>query len=1373
MQEPRAQAAHKQDIFTGGGELGRLIGAHDWAGTPLGAPAGWPSSLRTAARIMLSSRYAMWLGWGPDLRFLYNDAYAPTLGVKHPWAIGRPAREVWAEIWDAIGPRAQSVIETGVATWDEGLLLFLERSGFPEETYHTFSYSPLPGDHGGIAGKLCVVTEETERVIGERQLATLRDLAAGLADAQTEDVVWREACAVLSANPRDLPFALVYLFDEDGVAQRVCASGFAGEHAAAPAAIGADNPVWPAAEIRTGSGSLTIGDLASRFAGLPQGRWDKPPLRARLVPLPQRGQVQPAGFLLVGLNPYRAPDDSYFGFVDLVAGQLASGLANARAYAEERQRAEALAAIDRAKTQFFSNVSHEFRTPLTLMLAPLQEALAAPEPELAAGTRSLIGVAHRNGQRLLKLVNSLLDFSRIEAGRQQGRYQPTDLARLTADLASTFRSACDKAGLFLKVETPPLGEPAHVDRDMWEKIVLNLLSNAFKFTLAGGITVTLRRRGRTVELAVADTGVGIPAPELPKLFERFHRVENAGGRSFEGSGIGLSLVRELAQLHGGEVAVESTPGRGSCFRVTVPLGTAHLPADRVDPESGEPAPVAARAEAFVEEALRSLPDGERNAEAELELPSVGGRVLLADDNADMRDYVCRLLVQQGYEVAVATDGEAALAAAAAHPPDLVLSDVMMPRLDGFGLLKALRADPHLADIPVLLLSARAGEEARVEGLSAGADDYLIKPFAARELVARVGSAVRLGIDRRRSNAALREEARLLEILNRVGSAVAAELSLDRAVQIVTDAATELTGAAFGSFFYNVQNEAGESYWLYSLSGVPREAFSKFPMPRNTAVFAPTFAGQGVVRVADIKQDSRYGKNDPHFGMPKGHLPVTSYLAAPVIARSGEVLGGLFFGHPEANIFTERAERIVVGIAAQAAIAIDNARLYQAAQKEIAQRQRVEDELTRLNETLEARVEQRTEELASANRKLIDQIEERERVEATLRQMQRLEAVGQLTSGVAHDFNNLLTVVLGNLDFLQRTLQGTDERVLQRLSYMRAAAERGARLTTQLLAFSRRQKLDTRQLDLNETVAAMRDLLQSTIGGQVKLLTNLAEDLWPALVDPTQIELVILNLAINGRDAMEVGGSIAIDTANVHIASRPQRPEEPEPGDYVVLSITDTGSGMSDEVLAKAFEPFFTTKEVGKGSGLGLAQVYGFAKQSGGGVRIDTRLGHGTSVKVYLPRAAGEMAMAAVPADRTESAPVGHPRRATILLVDDDPAVREITGSLLEEHGYQVVQAGNGATALAVLRDRPSIDLLLVDFAMPGMNGAEVAVLAKRQRPELPVVYVTGYADLAALEGVSDERIVRKPYQDNELARKLAAALEAAGAAPRARQSASA
>ncbi|MGE2834821.1 SpoIIE family protein phosphatase [Mycobacterium sp. SMC-4] len=751
-----AETPSRSTVFDAGGAVGRDHAQVDWAATPLGAPHTWPQSLQTAVGILLSSRFPMWMAWGPELTFFCNDAYRrDTLGRKYPWALGRPASEVWAEIWDDIASRIEQVLRTGEATWDTALLLFLKRYDYVEESYHTFSYSPLHDDAGDVVGMLCVVSEDTLQVIGERRMATLRDLGSDPSVVRTESEILMFADQQLSQNLRDLPFTLTYLYGDDGTARLAGSSGVPPGHPIAPAEIGRhDDGLWPA--IDPAAADAVLVELgADRFPDLPTGDWPRPPTHALVVPLVQQGSST-VGFLVAGLNRYRPLDDGYRGFLTLVAGHIAAGIGLARSYRSQQQRAEELAELDRAKTTFFSNISHEFRTPLTLILDPVSELRRADH--LDERTRQELDVVWRNGLRLTKLVNTLLDFSRIEAGRAQATYTPVDLATLTAELASVFRSAVDRAGLTFEVDCPPLGEPVYVDRDMWEKVIFNLLSNALKFTFDGSISVRVHRAGGEAVIVVADTGTGVPATEMPRLFERFHRIDNVQARSHEGSGIGLALVKELVELHGGSITADSVESVGTTFTIRVPFGTAHLPADAVAPATGRRS-VVSGAEAYVEEAMRWLPTGLAQADHENDgmsmqfdgtvapLTRAGGsepvRILVADDNADMRGYLTRLLSSDGYRVDAVNDGQDALDSARANPPDLVISDVMMPRIDGLALVAALRADRRTAAVPVLLLSARAGQEASITGLQAGADDYLVKPFAAAELLARVRANVEL------------------------------------------------------------------------------------------------------------------------------------------------------------------------------------------------------------------------------------------------------------------------------------------------------------------------------------------------------------------------------------------------------------------------------------------------------------------------------------------------------------------------------------------------------------------------------------------------------------------------------------------------------
>ena len=595
---------------------------------------------------------------------------------------------------------------------------------------------------------------------------------------------------------------------------------------------------------------------------------------------------------------------------------------------------------------------------------------------------------------------------------------------------------------------------------------------------------------------------------------------------------------------------------------------------------------------------------------------------------------------------------------------------------------------------------------------------------------------------REAELAIAEERRALEVLNRAGSALAAGTDLHRLVQIVTDAGVELSGADFGAFFYNVLNEAGESYMLYTLSGAPIEAFSNFPMPRNTEIFGPTFEGKGIVRSDDITLDPRYGHNAPYNGMPEGHLPVRSYLAVPVISRSGEVIGGLFFGHKEVGVFNERAEQGLSGLAAEAAVAIDNARLTLGMQREIEDRKRAEEALRELNATLEQQVAERTEELR--------------RNEEALRQSQKMEAVGQLTGGIAHDFNNLLQVIMGNLEALQRGMPQDSPRLQRAANNAMDGAQRAASLTQRLLAFSRRQPLNPRPVDPNKLVGSMSDLLHRTLGETVSVETVRGAGVWRVEVDPTGLEAAILNLAVNARDAMPAGGRLTIETANAFLDEAYVRAHsEVVSGQYVVLSISDTGVGMDEATIAQAFEPFFTTKPVGQGTGLGLSQVYGFVKQSGGHLKIYSELDHGTTIKIYLPRL--ENAVDEEVPDAPQIVPEGSAAE-TILVVEDDKDVRDQSVEALGELGYRVLQAADGPSALRLLRREAHVDLLFTDVVLPaGMTGAQVAREARDIQPGLKVLFTTGYARNAIVHnGRLDPgvQLITKPYSFADLAAKI-------------------
>ena len=970
-----------EDVFPGDSAMSALMRAHDWRATPLGDPATWPMGLRVPLGMMLTSKFEMWLGWGQDLAFFYNDAYAPTLGEKHPTAIGRPVKVVWAEIFDALNDRFTAVMRDGQATWDKALLLLLERSGYPEETYHTFSYSPLRGDTGAIEGLMCVVTEETERVLSERRIETLQALAASLIAVRTRADVVAGVRAALLTNTHDFPFNLVQLFDaapiHDGGEERP-------DLARAP---------WPFEAAMRGEPTVTVA-LEGLVDSAPPGPWDKPPTEALIVPITKPGESSPSGALVVGLNPYRARDGGFGGdigeFAGLLAGQIAGALAAVDSRASEDAEMERLRALFEQSPSFIA-------------------VLRGPE--------------HR--------------FELVNPGYMQ-----------------------------LVAHRSVLGMPAR-------EAIPEVEGQGF-FELLDGVFATGQPFvGKSVPIMLQRTPGAAPEPRVLDFVYQPIR-DPAGGIT----GVFVEGV-DVTMAHDATIALRESEAQ---FRTL--------------------------AEAMLNQVWTATPDGK--------LDWFNGRVF-----------------------------------------------------DYSGLaLEALLGD---------------GWAGMVHG-----DD--------------IGEASQL--------------------------------------------------------------------WVASLtSGRPYE--TEFRLRRADGAY-------------------------------RWHIA----RAVPTRGEGGEVVQWI------------------------------------GTNTDIHDQKRATEALADLNATLEEQVNERTSELMVA--------------EEALRQAQKMEAVGQLTGGIAHDFNNLLAGIVGSLEMMETRIgQGRMDAIPRYLDAAHGAARRAAALTQRLLAFSRRQTLDPRPVNVNRLVGEMEDLIRRTSGPTIEIEVVGAVGLWPTLVDQNQLENALLNLCINARDAMPDGGRITIETANKWLDDKGARERDLTPGQYISLCVTDTGTGMTPEVIARAFDPFFTTKPLGEGTGLGLSMIYGFVRQSGGQVRIYSEVGEGTTMCLYLPRHFG-------PADEIEvktgtgSDYAG--QGEVVLVIDDESTVRMLISDVLGEAGYHAIEAADGPSGMKVLQSGARIDLLITDVGLPGgMNGRQVADAARVFRPDLKVLFITGYAENAVVgNGHLDPgmQIITKPFAIEALGNKI-------------------
>ncbi len=1263
--EPESGGPHKEtswaDTLVGGGEMGKFVRSMDWARTKLGPIESWPQSLRTTVSLCLASNFPISLAWGPDHVQIYNDGYWPICGKKHPHAMGQNFIECWASAWPVFGEAFERAL-AGETCYLENQRMFLDRNGYLEETFFTFSFSPIRDESGGVGGLFHPVTEMTAELLGERRLRALRDLGVQAGKAKTTDEAFALAAQTLSEFPLDVPFALFYLLDAEQKEARLIAHTEALPDTVAIPKVDLKAPgsaVWPLAEVESAGQPIRVDDPEGGWVSC--GPYPEGPKTALALPITPPGCQRPMAILIAGVSSRLPLNEAYRAFYDLVVTAVTSTLANARA-------SEAQAEIDRAKTAFFSNVSHEFRTPLTLMLGPLEDELSELANTLSPVRRERLDMAHRNALRLLKLVNTLLDFSSIEAGRLTANYEATDLAACTTDLASAFRSAVEKGGLSLTVDCPALPEPVYIDREMWEKVVLNLLSNAFKHTFVGGIQVSLRWLGDYAELAVTDSGIGISEADLPHLFDRFHRIKGAHSRTHEGTGIGLALVQELVRFHGGTVRVKSQEGQGSTFTVTVRAGNAHLPSELVGERSLQTAN-AARAAAYVGEAQHWISDpsaastplsspvetADCSPLREIAQDPIGARprILWADDNADMRDYVRRLL-GKSYDVTVASDGTTALASALASPPDLVLTDIMMPGRDGFALLSELRADERTRTIPVILLTARAGEESAVAGLETGADDYLVKPFSARELLARVATHLQMGKMRRewalelerrmrelaQSNDSLHQSEQRYRLLASEIAVANADLHrqiterarAENALQQIMDHSLDIicTFDAEGRFLQ--VNRACEVIWGYRPDELIGKPFLEMVHPddrqKTIAIDASILSG-----ISENGFENRYLRKD------------------------GSVVPILWTAN------WSEALQINVCVA-----------------RDMTVRKQMEVELLRAKEAAEA-----------ANR-----------------------AKSEFLASMSHEIRTPMNGVIGMTDLVLETELDREQR--EYLGMAKTSAHALLRLINDILDFS---KIEAGKLELEEINFSLRDC----IGRMLKPLGMHADQKGLELTaevfaevpdhligDPMRLRQILINLtenAIKFTTRGDVMLRVGVDSATAD--------------EYCLhFSVSDTGIGIPPAKRELIFEAFAqadgsTTRTHG-GTGLGLAIASQLVQAMGGRIWVESTVGEGTTFHftVRLP-------MRDTPAPDVRHADPRQLEGMRVLVADDNAVNRRILSEMFARWGMQVTVVASGASALTAMLHAAHagtpFPLVLLDGIMPEMDGFAVAEKI-RQYPEL-------------------------------------------------------
>lgn len=1300
-EQPASILVHSLDwITTESSEMDEVIRTKDWSTTSLGPVELWSSSLTSVLSLCLNAHFPMGIYWGPNFVFFYNDSFIPIAGDKHPRCLGQDGCDAWHEIWDIVGPNFDRIRETGQSVLADDQLLPMNRSGYLEECYFNYNLSPIKISDGTVGGVLKIVIENTYRVLNERRQNLLRELASQTAFAKSAGDVCASAATIFAKNTVDIPFALIYLIDlHNQQAHLAGSSGFQDNDPLVPDVVDLaekENPLgkWPINIVAKTATAQKIPDLFKHFGVNFSSYWPEEATREALA-LPIGASSQSTGMfgvLVTGINPRRALDIDYRTFFDLVAGQIATAIVNVRVYEEEKLRAKRLEELDRAKTVFFSNISHEFRTPLTLILGSLEDALADQIQPLSDRQLKRVEMGKRNALRLHKLVNSLLDFSRIEAGRMQAHYVPIDLAKYTADLVSVFRSAIEKAGLILCEDINSSSEPAYIDKDSWEKIIFNLLSNALKFTHQGSITVTVKKCEERIEVRVIDTGIGIPKQELPHMFERFHRIENVHGRSEEGTGIGLALTQELVKLHGGNIQVESEEGKGSVFTVSIPLGKAHLPPDRINEEIVSEDRPGKLSVPFVEEVLCWLPAESKGGGQEKPIESttlpalaqstIKETVLLADDNSDMREYVCQLLSDY-WKIHAVPDGEAALQAARDINPALILSDVMMPKMDGFQLTRELRKDPRTSLIPIILLSARAGEESSREGLQEGADDYIIKPFSSKTLITRVQAHIELGKLRIQLDKAVKERTHELQ-------ETIAELEKTASDLKGSEESYRILASISPAGIFHCDKEGEIIFMNEKVSALLGLTLENAQGEKWTTALHPEDKERVYTAWKDFMGNrTKYFKEEYRFLRPDGSIV---WIIGEAVAEKDD----------------KGQVKSYVG------------------------------SLTDISEM---------KELAKKRLETSQQLEEHQRKRAQEAKIAQ-KKMENFINMVCHEIRNPLLGVFGNISFLQDTAvslglfggtlpveaQPLFSELLQKLDESIKQIEQCAKHQKAITD----DVLDLSKLESGKTIFAVQPVRLKAIIEEVAqifsapltlkklpLILELPEtDPW-VKTDANRLKMVLINLVENARKFTEEGHiKVSLHILDVTSTST-----------TFTINVEDTGTGMEPDEVPQLFQPFKRVASAEyEGSGLGLFISKQFIEHMGGQIAVKSQKGKGSQFIFQLTCESAEaekkvppLAIQAPPAESLGVLPT--PKR--ILVVEDNLVNQLVLRRLLEKAHYSCEVANNGQEALNKWTSTP-FDLIFMDIEMPVMGGLE-ATRAIREREQqsalatrIPIVGLSAY-----------------------------------------------